>query len=125
MKWQQNVFPLAAKADKTVNTKRFLWNRASTICQDRRDLCVEINRLKQDLQPNGYLQSFTDSVVNCRDGAHSKKTKEDTPLCYVHIPYVKGVSEKFRRYNIRTIFKIKHTLRSSLVENGSETDGTA
>ena len=79
-----------------------------------------------DLQPNGYLQSFTDSVVNSRDGAHSKKTKEDTPLCYVHIPYVKGVSEKFRRkgnrYNVRTIFKIKHTLRSSLVKTGPESD---
>ena len=51
-----------------------LHNRASTICQDRRDLCVEINRLKQDLQLNGYPQSCTDSVINTRDGAHSKKT---------------------------------------------------
>jgi hypothetical protein len=37
------------------------------------------------------------------------KTKEDRPLCYVHILYVKGVSEKFRRignrYHVRMIFK--------------------
>jgi hypothetical protein len=42
----------------------------------------------------------------------------------VHIPYVKGVSEKFKhtgnRYNIRMIFKIKHTLRSSLMKTRLE-----
>jgi hypothetical protein len=44
----------------------------------------------------------------------------------VYIPYVKGVSEKFKRignrYNIRTIFKIKHKLRSSLMKTRPERD---
>jgi hypothetical protein len=37
----------------------------------------------------------------------------------VVIPYVKGISEKFKRignrYNIKTIFKTKHTLRDTLM----------
>jgi hypothetical protein len=44
----------------------------------------------------------------------------------VYIPYVKGVSEKFRRignrYNIRTILEIKRTLRSSLMKTRPERD---
>jgi hypothetical protein len=44
----------------------------------------------------------------------------------VHIPYVKGGSEKFKRmgnsYNIGTIFKIKHTLRSSLMKTRPDRD---
>jgi predicted GIY-YIG superfamily endonuclease len=44
----------------------------------------------------------------------------------VYIPYVKGVSEKFKpianRYNIRAIFKTKHTLRSSLMQSRPERD---
>jgi hypothetical protein len=44
----------------------------------------------------------------------------------VYIPYVKGVSEKFKQignqYNIRTIFKTKHTLRSSLMKTRPERD---
>jgi hypothetical protein len=44
----------------------------------------------------------------------------------VFIPYVKGVSEKFKRivnmYNIRMIFKTKHNLRSSLTKTRPEKD---
>jgi hypothetical protein len=45
------------------------------------------------------------------------------PLCLISIPYVRGVSEKFKctvnKYNIRTVFKTRHTLRSSLVRTRS------
>jgi hypothetical protein len=44
----------------------------------------------------------------------------------VYIPYVKGISEKFKRignrYNIGTIFKTKHKLRSSLMKTRPERD---
>jgi hypothetical protein len=44
----------------------------------------------------------------------------------VFIPYVKGVSEKVKRignrYNIRTIFKTKHKLRSLLMKTRLERD---
>jgi hypothetical protein len=42
------------------------------------------------------------------------------------IPYVKGISEKFKRignrYNIRTIFKTKHTLRDTLMRTRPMSD---
>jgi hypothetical protein len=44
----------------------------------------------------------------------------------VYIPYVKGVSEKFKcvenRYNISKIFKTKHTPRSSLMKTRPKRD---
>jgi hypothetical protein len=44
----------------------------------------------------------------------------------VVIPYVKGISEKFKRignrYNIKTIFKIKHILRDTLLIFGPLSD---
>jgi hypothetical protein len=56
----------------------------------------------------------------------SRPNKEQQPLASVYIPYVKGVSEKFNRignrYNIRTIFKTKHILRSSLMKTRPERD---
>jgi hypothetical protein len=44
----------------------------------------------------------------------------------VIIPYVKGVSEKFRRtgnhFYVRIIFKTKHTLRGTLMKTGPVRD---
>jgi hypothetical protein len=63
---------------------------------------------------------------------HSRLNKEQKSLGFVYIPYVKGVSEKFKcienRCNIRMIFKpSKDTLRK-IYENEarkrSATDGT-
>jgi hypothetical protein len=52
-------------------------------------------------------------VFNSR-AAVTRIKRKTTGLCV--FPYVKGVSEKFEcngnRYNIRMIFKTKHTLRS-------------
>jgi hypothetical protein len=101
-----------------------LHNRASTICQERQDLAKKISNLRSDLQLNGYPQGFIDSVINSKGS--SRLNEEQKPLGSVYMPYVKGVSEKFKRignrYNIRTIFKTKHTLRSSLMKTRPERD---
>jgi hypothetical protein len=81
-----------------------LHSRASTICQERQDLVKEISNLRSDLKLNGYPQSFINSVINSK--GISRLNEEQKPLGSVYIPYVKGVSEKFKcignRYNIRT-----------------------
>jgi hypothetical protein len=70
------------------------------------DLVNEISSLRPDLQLNGYSQGFIDSVINSKGS--NLLSKQEKPLGSVYIPYVKGVSEKFRhtgnRYNITTIF---------------------
>jgi hypothetical protein len=85
---------------------------------------LEISSLRRDLQLNGYPQGFIDSVINAKGS--SRLNEEQKPLGSVYIPYVKGVSEKFRRignsYNLRTIFRTKHTLRSSLMKTRPERD---
>jgi hypothetical protein len=77
--------------------------RASTICQERQDLCNEISSLRRDLQHNDYPRGFIDSVINSKGSPN----KEEKPLGSVYIPHLKSVSVKFKRignpYNIRTI----------------------
>jgi hypothetical protein len=80
--------------------------------------------MRSDLQLNCYTQSFIDSVID--SNGSSRLNKEQKPLGSTYIPYVKNVLEKFKRrgnrYNIRTIFKTKHALRSSLMKTGPEKD---
>jgi hypothetical protein len=72
-----------------------LHNRAPTIYQERQDLAKEISTLRSDLQLNDYRQGFIDSVINSKGS--SRLNEEQKPLGFVYIPYVKGVSEKFKR----------------------------
>jgi hypothetical protein len=71
-----------------------LFNRASIICQERQDLLHEIKDLRHDLQLNGYPQGFINLAIKSKDSSRPKK--EDKPPSSVYIPYVKGVSEKFK-----------------------------
>jgi hypothetical protein len=71
-----------------------LHNRASTICQERRDVFNEISSLRRDLQLNGYPQGFTDLIINSKCSRHP--IKKEKSLDFVYISYVKGVSEKFK-----------------------------
>jgi hypothetical protein len=88
------------------------------------DLVKEISSLRSDLQLSGYPHSFIDSIIYFRGRSHLNK--EQKPLGSVYIPHVKDVSEKFKHmgnwYNIRTIFKTKHTLRSSFMKIRPERD---
>jgi hypothetical protein len=99
-------------------------NRASTLCQERQDLFNEISSLRCDLQLTGYPQGFIGLGINSKGSSH--RNKEQKPLGSVYIPYMKGVSEKFKcignRYNIRAILKTKHTLMSSLMKIRPERD---
>jgi hypothetical protein len=101
-----------------------LHKRASVICQEHQDLCDEIRGLIIDLQLNGYPRGFIDSVINSKGS--SRLNKEEKPLGCVYIPYVKGGSEKFKwiayRFNVRTFFRTKHTLRNSLMKTMPKTD---
>jgi hypothetical protein len=96
----------------------------STIRHDRRNLDKEETNLRHDLQLNGYPRSFVDSVINSKDTGCPKK--EEDPLFSVYIPYVKGISENFKRisnlYNIRIIFRTKHTLGNSLMKTKPKRD---
>jgi hypothetical protein len=72
---------------------------------------------------NEYPQEFVDSVMKPSRISHPSDTVyQDTVI----IPYVKGVSEKFRCIgnclNIRTIFKIELTLCGTLKKTGPVTD---
>jgi hypothetical protein len=42
---------------------------------------------------NGHRQGFTDLVINSKGSSHMNNMEK--PLGSMHIPYVKGVSEKF------------------------------
>jgi hypothetical protein len=66
--------------------------------------------------------SFIRSVTNSK--SYNYPSKEDKSLGSVYIPHVKEVSETFKHirvwHDIRTIFRSKHTLRSSLTKTRTE-----
>jgi hypothetical protein len=70
------------------------------------------------------IPRVSSTVIRSKDRRHQKE--EDKPLGMIYIPYVKGISEKLRRigkqYNIMTVFRIKHTLRSLLVKTRPKID---
>jgi hypothetical protein len=65
------------------------------------------------------------TIIN-NTGGNNWLRNEVKPIGSMTIPYVKGISEKFKRigncYNIRTIFKTKHTLRETLMKTRPMSD---
>jgi hypothetical protein len=83
-------------------------NRALTNCQEQRDFVTEVQNVKHDLWKNGYPKYFVDTTIN-KFGKKNYPSTQSKEACTVVIPYVKGISDKFKRignkYNIKTIFK--------------------
>jgi hypothetical protein len=102
-----------------VRSVRGLFHTASTIYQEQQDFHNEVGNIKHELALSGYPPFFADSIVKGLTVKSRPETEKKIPLGTVVIPYVKSVSEKFRRignqYNIRTVFKTSHTHRRSLV----------
>jgi hypothetical protein len=96
---------------------RSLQKRATVVCQGQQALQQEVTHLRRDFQNNGYPSSFIDSAF--KNPRTTIKPDKDY-LGTMFISYTKGVSEKIKRiaerYNIRTVFQTKHTLRSMLVK---------
>jgi hypothetical protein len=88
-------------------------------------LAHEVNNLKHDLQLNGFPPKLINTVINNTRG-NNRLRNEVKPIGSVAIPYVKGISEKFKQignhYNIKTIFKTKHTFRGTLVRTRPMSD---
>jgi hypothetical protein len=73
---------------------------------------------------NEYPKEFVVSVM--KPSARNRLSSDTVYQGTVVIPYVKGISEKFRRignrFNLRTISKTKHTLRGTLTKTGRVRD---
>jgi len=86
--------------------------------QAPQDHTNEIEILRHNLQLGAYPIGFIYSVINRYKRSDCLK-KEVQPLGFISINYTRGVSENFKsivnRYNIRTVFKILHTLRNTLM----------
>jgi hypothetical protein len=71
-----------------------LFSGAKVICQDQNDFNKEIKDIRYDLMLNECLQEFVDFIMKpSRSNCPSSDTiYQDTVI----IPYVRGMSEKFR-----------------------------
>jgi hypothetical protein len=73
---------------------------------------------------SGYPRAFLDSVM--KPSTRNRPSSDTIYQGTVTIPYVKGTSKKFRRignrFNFRTIFKTKQTLRGRLTKTGPVRD---
>jgi hypothetical protein len=76
--------------------------------------------IRHDLMLSEYPEEFVDSII--KTSTRNRPSPDTAYQGTVVIPYVMGISEKFRstenRFNIRTIFKTTHTLRGTLMKTG-------
>jgi hypothetical protein len=77
-----------------------LTDRAITLCTEKQEYAKEVVKIRQDLATNWYPQHIIDSVLK-RSGGKCRRETNETRLSTVVIPYVKGISEKFRRIGER------------------------
>jgi hypothetical protein len=95
-----------------------LVNRANVICQHQKDFNNVIKTIRHDLMLFEFPKEFVDSVM--KPSVRNRPTSDTVYQGTVVIPYVKGISEKFRRignrFSLRTIFKTKHKLRGTLMK---------
>jgi hypothetical protein len=90
-------------------------------CQDQNDFNNEIKNVRHDLMLSGYPKEFVDSVM--KPSARNRPLLDTVYQGNVVIPYAKGTSEKFwNRFNLTTVFKIKHTIRGTLIKTGPVRD---
>jgi hypothetical protein len=61
-----------------------------------KDFVPEVQNVKHELWKNGYPKHFVDTTINKfrKKNCPSTQSKE---ACAVFIPYVKGISDKFKR----------------------------
>jgi hypothetical protein len=101
-----------------------LVNREKVICQNRKDFNNEIKTIRHDLMLSEYPEELVDSVM--KPSATNRPSSDTVYQATLVIPYVKGISKKFRRignrFNLRTIFKTKHTLHVTLMNTGPVRD---
>jgi hypothetical protein len=69
-------------------------DRGKVICQEQKDFKKEIKITKQDLNLNGYLQYFINSLI--KSNRNNRPFSNRIPHGSVVIPYVRGISEKFQ-----------------------------
>ena len=92
-----------------------LVHRANILCHNEQDNRTELELVTDELATNAYPGKLVDSVINRKPRNRKKKgDNENKSVCVISIPYIRGVSEKFKRtgerFNIKTIFKTKCTL---------------
>jgi hypothetical protein len=96
-----------------------LYHRATAISQEPRDHSDKIDILRHTLHLSAYPTSFIDSVMSRSKRSDCLK-KEVQPLGFITMNCISGVSKELKsiasRYNIRTVFKTRPILRSSLMQ---------
>ena len=93
---------------------RCLFDRAIGIARGD-ETKKEKQHLCDVLTINGYPQSF----IRVSSQSRSLTENRELPKAVITIPYVAGLSEDIRRicwrFGVKTVFRTKHTLRTSLV----------
>ena len=79
----------------------------------------EIQHIKQAFMANGYPGAVVKDSLKGRTTPTTTTVESETPPKFLHIPYIKGVSERIEKIckplGVKTVTSSRSTLRSSLV----------
>ena len=93
--------------------------RAEKVCGGRKRW-QEIQHLRQVFMANGYPGAVVKNNLRGRTTPTITTVETDSPPKLLHIPYVKGVSERIERMckplGVKTVMPFRSTLRSLLVK---------
>lgn len=95
-----------------------LYDRAKTICSNQH-LNQEKQFIKTALKQNDYPETFLDKCFTDFEQPTTTRNQEQ-PSTNLFLPYIPGISDQLKRlskkFNIRTIFKTRNTIRSQLTK---------
>ena len=93
--------------------------RAEKVCEEGKRW-KEIQHLRQVFRANGYPEPVVKNNLRGRPTPSNTTMESETPPKLLHLPYVKGVSERIekmcRPLGVKTVMKTADTLRSRLVK---------
>ena len=93
--------------------------RAEKVCDEGKQWQV-IQHLRQVFRANDYPEPVVKNNLKGRTTPTNTTMKSQTPPMILHLPYVKGVSERtekmYRPLRVRTVIKLTGTLRSPPVK---------
>jgi hypothetical protein len=102
-----------------------LYHKATVILQKQLVRSEVLVTVKHYLQLKACQIGFINYFIN-KPKRYILLKKEVQPLCFISVPDMRCASWKFKgianRYNTNTVFKMRHTLRSSLMRTRSISD---
>jgi hypothetical protein len=93
---------------------RSLDPRANSLCHNEQDSWTELDLVKKELASSAYCGKNVDSFIIKNLDIGRRRMTLATNLYIISMPYIRRISDKFKRMNVR--FNIRNFLKLNILE---------